>query len=183
MYVRIYSKTDMEQTVDIEIKYSKRRTVSIQVKDQKVIIHSPVGVNEKRLYEILSAHKDWIEKQLNKQMIKAEKYPEPTEEEEKRLRQLARKILPPKVEYYSNIMGLKYGRISITGAKTRFGSCSFKGNIASSFRLMRYPESAIDYVVVHELAHLLEMNHSARFYAIVQKVLPDYKLRRKLLKQ
>ena len=84
---------------------------------------------------------------------------------------------------YAKIMGLKYSRITITGAKTRFGSCSSKGNISYSYRLMFYPESAIDYVVVHELAHLIEMNHSQRFYAVIEKVLPDYKERIALLKK
>jgi predicted metal-dependent hydrolase len=168
--------------VNFEIKYSKRRTVSIQVKDGKVILHSPYGVEEKRLCEILASHKDWVEKQLKKQSIKAEKYPEPTKDEEKKLRRLAKEILPPKIQFYSNIMGLKYGRITITGAKTRFGSCSSKGNISFSYRLMRYPNEAIDYVVVHELAHLVEMNHSPRFYKIIEQVLPDYKKRKKLLK-
>ena len=80
-------------------------------------------------------------------------------------------------------MGLKYGRIAITSAKTRFGSCSSKGNLSFSYLLMLYPDSAIDYVVVHELAHLKEMNHSPRFYKIIEEVLPDYKERKKLLKK
>ena len=168
--------------LDFSIKYSKRRTVSIQVKDGKVIVHSPFGVTKEKLEKILISHKDWVEKQLIKQSKKAEKYPEPTEEEQASLRLMARKILPSKLEYYSKIMGLKYGRITITGAKTRFGSCSSKGNISFSFRLMRYPEAAIDYVVVHELAHIREMNHSKKFYQIIEAVLPDYKERRKLLK-
>jgi predicted metal-dependent hydrolase len=168
--------------VEFHIKYSTRKTVSIQVKDGKVIVHSPLGIAKERLASIVDSHRLWIEKSLKKQSIKAEKYPEPTNEEERYLRGLARKLLPPKMEYYSKIMGLKYGRITITGAKSRFGSCSSKGNIAFSYRLMRYPEEAIDYVVVHELAHLVEMNHSPRFYAIVEKVLPDYKERKKLLK-
>ena len=79
-------------------------------------------------------------------------------------------------------MGLKYGRISITSAKTRFGSCNSRGNIAYSYRLMLYTEAAREYVVVHELSHLLEMNHSKSFYSIVEKYMPDYKERRKLLK-
>ena len=99
------------------------------------------------------------------------------------LRKTAKKTLPLKVAYYAKIMGLKYGRITITGAKTRFGSCSSKGNIAFSYRLMMYPDEAIDYVVVHELAHLKEMNHSPAFYRIIAKVLPDYKERIKLLKK
>ena len=79
-------------------------------------------------------------------------------------------------------MGLKYGRITITSAQKRFGSCNSNGNICFSYRLMLYPESAREYVIVHELAHLKEMNHSKAFYAIIASVLPDYKHRRKLLK-
>ena len=99
------------------------------------------------------------------------------------MRKEAKRILPIKTSYYANIMGLKYGRITITGAKTRFGSCSSKGNISFSYRLMLYPDEAIDAVVVHELAHLYEMNHSPRFYKIIETVLPDYKERKKLLKK
>ena len=109
-------------------------------------------------------------------------HPDPTKAEEAELRRKAKKILTEKTAYFANIMGLKYGRITITGAKTRFGSCSSKGNISYSFRLMTYPEEAVDYVVVHELSHLVEMNHSQRFYKVVESVLPDYKARKKLLK-
>ena len=79
-------------------------------------------------------------------------------------------------------MNLKYGRITITSAKTRFGSCSSKGNISFSYRLMLYPRELVDYVIVHELAHLSEMNHSDRFYKIIESVLPDYRERVKRLK-
>ena len=79
-------------------------------------------------------------------------------------------------------MGTSYNRVTVTSARTRFGSCSAKGNISYSYRLMLYPEPAIDYVVVHELAHTLEMNHSPRFWAVVEKYMPDYKERKKLLK-
>ena len=168
--------------MDFEVIYSKRKTVSIQVKNGKTIVRSPYGVTSERLHTIVNSHKIWIEKQIVKQTERSLKYPEPTKEEENILRRKARAVILPRLEYYSRIMGLKYGRISITGAKTRFGSCSSKGNISFSFRLVRYPEAAIDYVVVHELAHLVEMNHSKRFYQIIEKVLPDYKERKKLLK-
>ena len=79
-------------------------------------------------------------------------------------------------------MGLRPAGITITGARTRFGSCSSKRRISFSFRLMQYPCEAIDYVVVHELAHLRHMNHSAQFYALIEQYMPDYKARRALLK-
>ena len=79
-------------------------------------------------------------------------------------------------------MGVRPASIKITGARTRFGSCSSKGSICFSWRLMQYPDAAIDYVVVHELAHLRHMNHSAAFYAEIARVMPDFEARRNLLK-
>ena len=135
-----------------------------------------------RIKKIVDEHASWIEKGMEKSRARA-KINDISTEEEKELRKLAKKILPAKTAYFANIMGLKYGRITITSAKTRFGSCSSKGNISYSFRLMKYPEAAIDYVVVHELAHILELNHSEKFWNIVASVFPDYKERRKLLKK
>ena len=78
-------------------------------------------------------------------------------------------------------MGLTYEKITITSAKKRLGSCSIKGNICYSLYLLLYPDTAIDYVVVHELAHLVEPNHSKRFYDVIEQFLPDWEERRKLL--
>ena len=78
-------------------------------------------------------------------------------------------------------MGLKYGRIKITSAKRRLGSCNTNAVICFSYRLMLYPEAAREYVVVHELAHLKYMNHSRDFYELVKQYMPDYKERKRLL--
>ena len=79
-------------------------------------------------------------------------------------------------------MGLRPAGVTITGAEKRFGSCSAKNRICFSWRLMQYPEEAVDYVVVHELAHILHKNHGKAFYACVEEVLPDWRARRALLK-
>ena len=168
--------------MDYDIIYSKRKTISLVIKDEKLIVRAPIGTRKSRIKKLVDEHADWIEKGIEKSRSRA-KINEISEEEEKELRKLAKKILLDKIKYFSNVMGLKYGRITVTGAKTRFGSCSSKGNISFSFRLMKYPEAAIDYVVVHELAHLVEMNHSPRFWKIVSSVFPDYKERRRLLKK
>ena len=167
--------------MDYDIIYSKRKTISLVIKDEKLVVRAPIGTRKSRIKKIVDEHSLWIEKGLEKSRERAKKN-DISPEEEKELRKLAKKILPTKTAYYASIMGLKYGRITITGAKTRFGSCSAKGNISFSFRLMKYPEAAIDYVVVHELSHLLELNHSQKFWNIVATVFPDYKERRKLLK-
>ncbi len=168
--------------MDYQIVYSGRKTISLCIKDGGLIVRAPYGTKRQRIEELVVSHKDWINKHINKQVEKTRKYGDLSEEKIAMLRKAAKQILPGKVAYYAKIMGLKYGRITITGAKTRFGSCSSKGNIAFSYRLMMYPDAAIDYVVVHELAHLVEMNHSPKFYKVVAKVLPDYKARIKMLK-
>jgi len=165
-----------------EIKRTDRRTVAITVKDGKVILRAPKKLSDREAEKIINAHTEWINKKLEAfEKKKAAEVPL-TDNDIAVLKKTARKYFSDKTEYYSKIMNLKYGRITITSAKTRFGSCSSKGNISYSYKLMLYPEAAREYVVVHELAHLVEMNHSKRFYSLVERYLPDYKERRKLLK-
>ena len=169
--------------MEYKIIYSNRRTISLSIKDEGLVVRAPFGASKAQIENIVLSHSGWIEKHIKIQSEIKEKYGLLTDEKVKELRENAKRVLPIKASYYANIMGLKYGRITITGAKTRFGSCSSKGNISFSYLLMMYPDEAIDYVVVHELAHLLEMNHSPKFYKIVESVLPDYKERIKLLKK
>ncbi len=168
--------------MEYEIIYSDRRTLALSVKEGRLIVRAPRRTAKKRIEQMVASHLDWAQKHIDKQRRKAEMTSSLTEDQIAALKKKARAVLTAKTEYFSQIMGLKHGRITITSAKTRFGSCNSKGNISYSYRLMLYPEEAIDYVVVHELAHLLEMNHSPRFYAIVAKYLPDYKRRAGLLK-
>ena len=169
--------------MNLEIIYSDRKTLSITVKEGRVIVRSPRGLARSRIDSFIDKNREWIAKRIKITKNQVDPIAEMTPEQIKELRETARAYLTAKTKEYANIMGLKYGRITITGAKTRFGSCSSKGNISYSYRLMLYPEEAIDYVVVHELAHLVEMNHSQRFYAIIKNILPDYKERIKLLKK
>ena len=162
--------------------FSKRRTVSLSVRDGVLTVRAPYGTPKTKIDELITKHSAWIEKQRQKERVPRKKDTPLTEAEVKALKRSARSILNNKTEYFAKIMGLKHGRITITSAKTRFGSCSSKGNISYSYLLLLYPEDAIDYVVVHELAHLLELNHSPRFYKIVEKIFPDYKRRAALLK-
>lgn len=166
-----------------EVVYSSRKSISLCIKDGSLVVKAPFGTKKSKIDSVVSSHKNWIDKHIERQKERNKKYEDLTDEKINILRKYAKQILPIKTAYFANIMGLKFGRITITGAKTRFGSCSSKGNISFSYRLMLYPEEAIDYVVVHELAHLVEMNHSPRFYKIVESVMPDYKERKKLLKQ
>ena len=169
--------------MEYKVIYSNRRTIALSIKDEQLIVRAPYGTSKGRIEGVVLEHSSWILKHINKQKQRNASIGELTDERIKDLRRKAKSILPNKVAHFSHIMGLKSGRITITGAKTRFGSCSSKGNLSFSYLLMLYPDEAIDYVVVHELAHLVEMNHSSSFYKIIEGVMPDYKDRIKLLKK
>ena len=168
--------------LDYEIIYSDRRTISLNVKKGALIVRAPRNAKRRDIEKIIKDQSAGIEKHLAVSKRKETLYSSLGEDDIKKLKKLAKAILPEKTKRFAEIMGISFGRITITSAKGRFGSCSSAGNIAYSYRLMLYPEEAIDYVVVHELAHRREMNHSPAFYKIVASVFPDYKKRAKLLK-
>ena len=93
----------------------------------------------------------------------------------KKYKELAKQYLPTRAQLLGAEMDIAPAHISITSAKTRWGSCSAKGRINFSWRLMMASKPAVDYVVIHELAHIKQMNHSKAFWAIVQKHMPHYK--------
>ena len=165
-----------------KLELSKRKSISISVKGGELLVKAPLGTTTARAEAVIQKHRAWIEKHMEIETKRIAQDAALTDEKIAELKRSARTYLEEKTRYFANIMGLKYGRITITSAKTRFGSCSSKGNISYSYLLMTYPEAAREYVVVHELAHLVHMNHSAAFYALVERYMPDYKARRKLLK-
>ena len=98
-------------------------------------------------------------------------------------RQQASHFIPERVKFFAELHQLQYEKIKITSARTRWGSCSPKNTLSFSWRLMLTPPEVIDYVIIHELAHTVHHNHSKRFWSLVEKFLPDYKARRKQLRQ
>ncbi len=162
---------------------SKRRTLALEITPElQIFVRAPIACPQKDIDRFVSSHSKWIEEHLEKQRQRPKPSPEPTASEKEEHIAAAWSIIPEKVEQFSAVMSLCPAGISITGAKTRFGSCSPKNRLCFSWRLMQYPEEAIDYVVVHELAHIVHKNHGKDFYALIETVLPDYKQRRKLLR-
>lgn len=98
-------------------------------------------------------------------------------------RSAARKVITERVVYFARLHGFKYHSIRISGAATRWGSCSSKGNLSFTWRLVMAPPDVVDYVVLHELAHLREHNHSAKFWQQVAGMMPNYSIYRRWLKQ
>lgn len=173
----------MTVPIDYEWKRSRRKTIAIQIKDDgRVIVRSPYFVKESEIECFLYEKQDWIRKQQKRVEEIREQRPRITEEMRKQGIEKALVDIPKCVEYYSKIMGVTYGRITIREQKTRWGSCSSMGNLNFNWKLVLMPEEILDYVVVHELAHRKEMNHSERFWKIVEDVLPDYRERREKLK-
>jgi predicted metal-dependent hydrolase len=170
----------------IELIRSRRKTIVIEVtRDLRVVVKAPYGVSEKEINRFIGEKADWIDKSLRKMQERqqeATKGEELTEQDIRLLVTRAKRIIPPMVDRYARMMGVTYGNITIRMQKSRWGSCSGKGNLNFNCLLMRAPDEITEYVVVHELCHRKEMNHSDRFWAEVEKILPDYKERRKWLK-
>ena len=97
-------------------------------------------------------------------------------------RRQARRLITGKLEHYCRKFGVKIGEISINGARKRFGSCNSRGDLNFSYHLAMYPEKLIELVILHELAHRSEMNHSPAFYRVLSSYLPDHRERNKLLR-
>ena len=170
------------EEMNYEIIYSKRKTLCLQItNDLRIVVRSPHRVSKASIDDFVNKHSDWIEKKIA-QMKSRPAINELSCDDIEALKKNTEEIIAPRISYYSNLMGLSPNKISISSAKKRFGSCSSQGNINFSFRLALYPQEATEYVIVHELAHLKEMNHSKKFWQIVEKYMPDYKERRKLLR-
>ena len=169
--------------MDYELIRSGRRTLALEItREGRVLLRAPYQASQRQIDAFYAAHQSWLETHLAQVRARLAAHPEPDEAEIRRLRADAQALLPKRVAWYARKMGVSPAAVTITGAKTRFGSCSAQGRISFSWRLMNYPPEAIDYVVVHELAHLVHHNHSPSFYALVESVLPDYRARAALLK-
>ena len=166
---------------------SKRKTISIQVKpDGTVLVRAPKWMRERDIEAFVQEKRVWIEKHLRlvqERQARVEKVEPYTEEELRALTKKAREVITQKVRYYAPLVGVGYGRIAIRRQRSRWGSCSSKGNLNFNCLLVLLPEEVIDYVVVHELCHRKQMNHSAAFYREVERVYPEYKRCRKWLKE
>ena len=161
--------------------YSDRKSIGITVKNTVVTVRAPRGVSQKRIDDLLKSKEKWIIKNIEKQKERLQIIDVTDTCEIKFLKKTAREYFQTKTKEFSQIMGLNYSSIKITSAKGRYGSCNSKGNICYSYRLMLSPEPAREYVIVHELCHLIELNHSKKIYGLLEKYLPDYKERRKML--
>ena len=162
---------------------SSRKTLAVQIRtDGTVIARAPLRMPKDRILCFLSEKASWIRMQQGK-MQEREKMRQQARihldaAQEKELRERAKSVLAQRTAYFARQVGVTYGRITVRDQKTRWGSCSQTGNLNFNFRLILAPPEVLDYVVVHELCHRRQMNHSAQFWQEVAQVLPDYRKRK-----
>ena len=162
---------------DYTLIKSKRKTLSVEVRDGRVIVRVPNRTSKRAADEFVRKHEDWIERQLKKSRLQAEQtaaVEKLTQSELDALHLRAREYLPRRAQHYAAMLGAEFNRVTIRCQKTRWGSCSAKKNLNFNCLLMLAPAEVIDSVVAHEVCHLKEMNHGARFYALVREIFPDY---------
>lgn len=164
----------------ITIIRSSRKTLSLQIKNGEIVVRAPLKMKDREIYKFISLKKDWIEKHLaefNERQKELNNVQPFTKEEIAALTKKAKEIIPERVKLYAPKIGVTYNRITIRCQRTRWGSCSSKGNLNFNCLLVLFPTEIIDSVVVHELCHRKHMNHSQQFYKEIDKVFPEYKNR------
>ena len=169
-----------------KLKRSDRRSLSVEVdRNGEILVRAPLRLSERQIHRFLWSRADWIISHQEKRAMEAEQrrsLPPIGTEELRRLADQAEESIPERVRYYAERIGVDYGRIRIRNQQTRWGSCTAAGNLSFNCLLMLCPLEVLDYVVVHELCHRREMNHSPHFWALVEEELPDYRERRDWLR-
>jgi len=180
--------SDNRYNIPVTVIRSNRKTLAICIKeDLSVTVRAPRRASKTEIERILKEKDQWIQKHISLMKGKNSRLDEIkenllTDAELKELKAKAKRIIPERAAAFSKIIGVDYGRISIRSQKTIWGSCSSKGNLNFNCLLMLAPPEVIDYVVVHELCHRKEMNHSKAFWHEVEKVIPNYKIYLRWLK-
>ena len=168
-------------SIPYKIIRSNRKTIAIQIMpDGSIVVRSPKRMRVDEVRKFVNSKSTWIEKHLTNRVPRnVEKL---TDSELKELRERTRILVTERVRYFAPLVGVTYNQIAIRTQRTRWGSCSSKGNLNFNCILSLVPSEVLDYVVVHELCHIKELNHSDRFWNEVSRILPDYKTRKQWLK-
>jgi predicted metal-dependent hydrolase len=186
----VYNKGMMKMKIgeyNVEVRRSKRKSATIKITaDMQIVVFVPLYVSDNEIEKMVISKSKWIDEHMLKvqstidERSKLEKI---TFEQIKELADQAVEYIPKRVKYYAEKENFVYNKITIKNLVSRWGSCSTKGNLNFNCLLMLTPDYVIDYIVVHELCHLREMNHSEKFWAEVEKIMPDYQRAELWLKQ
>ena len=186
----VYNKGMMKMKIgeyNVEVRRSKRKSAIIKITaDMQIVVFVPLYVSDNEIEKMVISKSKWIDEHMLKvqstidERSKLEKI---TFEQVKELADQAVEYIPKRVKYYAEKENFVYNKITIKNLVSRWGSCSTKGNLNFNCLLMLTPDYVIDYIVVHELCHLREMNHSEKFWAEVEKIMHDYQRAELWLKQ
>jgi len=177
----------MNHALKYTIIRSDRKSVAVEIKpDGQIVVRAPKRMKIQDIQAFVRSREAWIRKHLEEVQSDQEKMKtirKLSMEEIRALADQALKVIPERVKYYAPLVGVTYGNITIRNQRTRWGSCSSRGNLNFNCLLMLAPPEVLDSVVVHELCHRKEMNHSKKFYAEVYRVYPEYDRCHKWLKE
>ena len=181
-------KADGRGEIRISVIRSARKSLGLEVRDANTVLaRIPTRVSDRELKAFVENHRSWI---LEKTEVMAEREEKrkstpapPPELLSKTDRMKIQLKIGKRVRHYCEAMGVTVGYVTVKNQKTRWGSCSAKGNVNFNYQLAFLPEELLDYVVIHELAHRRHMDHSRAFWAEVEKYCPDYLERREELKE
>lgn len=170
---------------DIEIIRSRRRTLALQVTSQgRVVARAPLRMPSSEIYAFARSKSAWIDRKVaGRRAQAAAAEPVLTKDERRALMEEARMVVPQRVRHFAGLVGVSCRSVMLRFQRTRWGSCSSTGNLSFNCLLMMAPPEVLDYVVVHELCHRREMNHSPRFWAEVERVCPEWRVRRRWLRE
>ncbi|MBR3108365.1 MAG: M48 family metallopeptidase [Clostridia bacterium] len=176
----------MNKNIQVQVIRSSRKTIAMRVTGpNEVEIRAPRSMRQAQIDDFIRQHEAWLSKHLsivNQREQELAGLPPLTDAEIRSLADQALGKIPPRVRYFSKLLNVTYGSITIRNQKSKWGSCSSQGNLNFNCLLMLCPPEVMDYVVIHELCHRKEMNHSPRFWAEVENIDPDYKAHRQWLK-
>ena len=172
---------------------SSRKTLSVEIGPTGLTVKAPYSASKRDVEAFLRKRPHWILAHYDAMQEKMEKLSQQNgnshlsesqkEALEKRYRNLARECITKRASYYATQLGVTYSSIRIAEQKTRWGSCSSRGTLSFHWRLILAPPAVMDYVVVHEVCHLIHMDHSPDFWAEVESLMPDYKVYKTWLKK
>jgi predicted metal-dependent hydrolase len=165
----------------VEVIKSLRRSVVLTVKNGRIIVKAPVGFSDRKIKAFLDTKRSWIDKRL-KEFEESKNVPKLTSEEIEKLRNETYNIVNDFADKYSKIIGVSFNKITVKKQRSIWGSCSTKRNLNFNLLLSLMPKEIIEYVVIHELCHLKEMNHSNKFWRLVKTYCKNCEYCKKWLK-
>jgi predicted metal-dependent hydrolase len=180
---------EQQKNFPYQLRRNKRSTsISLRVyQDGRVVVAAPMRVSLRAIRSLVTKQYAWIENKLREYAKEYVSYmPHMLRRNRKEYieyKETARTLVHARLEHFNTYYRLSYNRVSIKETRSRWGSCSKKGNLNFSYKLALIPQELADYVIVHELCHIQELNHSKNFWQLVEKTIPNYKELREKLKR